>query len=213
MRLGRLVFLVASTLAGAAPVVAQKSTPISVTRGEFSVSPYGGYLISQEFFEGPLNTTLGVNAAPVYGLQGSLPLSPAGSLVGTVGYAAGDLEVGLPILGGIDLGNSSTWLFDLSVELRGSPGMLGLGRIVPLAQLGGGAVHRRLSVYGLDAKSTDFTVSAGVGADLPITSNIAIRLLARDYLGKADFGTLGPLVAKTQDIHAVTLSTGLRIGF
>ncbi len=70
---------------------------IMVTRGEFSVTPLGGYLVSQKFVEGPLNSSLGVVNAPLYGVQASLPLAPSASLVGTLGYASGDLEVGIPI--------------------------------------------------------------------------------------------------------------------
>lgn len=207
MRL-RMLGSVLIGLAAVAPVSAQKSSPISVSRGEFSVAPYGGYLITQKFFDGPLNSSLGVSSAPVYGVQASLPLAPSSSLVGTLGYASGDLEVGVPILGGLDVGTTDTWIFDAAVELRGS-----FGRFMPLAQLGAGAIHRRLSVYGVDAKTTDFTVSGGLGADFPVTSNVALRVLARDYFGKADFGTLGPLEAKTKDIHAIALSAGVRLAF
>ena len=209
----RPVILFGSALlvcAASASAQVPRSTPISVTRGEFSISPYAGYLISESLVEGPLNTALGVTNAPVYGIQASLPLAPSASLVGTFGYASGDLEVGLPVIGGIGVGSSSATVFDAAVELRGS---LGAARFLPLVQLGGGAMHRRVTVAGLTGKTTDFVVSGGVGADLPITHNVAMRFMAKDYYGKADFGSLGSYSAKTRDIHTLAISGGIRIAF
>ena len=190
-----------------------RSSPIIVTRGEFSVAPFGGYLVSQAFVEGPLNSSLGVVSSPVYGVQASLPLAPGASLVGALGYSSGDLEVGVPILGGIGIGSSSTWMFDASVELRLDSWQEQGKRFVPLAQLGGGAFRREVTVAGMSARTTDFVVSGGVGADFPITNNVAVRVMGKDHYGKADFGTIGPLSAKTNDFHTLALTAGLRIAF
>jgi hypothetical protein len=203
-----------AVLVSASGVEAQfrsSQSPIVVTRGEFAVTPYAGYLISQNFIEGPLNTSLGSVNAPLFGVQASLPLAPNASLIGTVGFSSGDLEVGAPIIGGVSVGDSDTWLFDASVELR-APNFGG-GRFVPFAQLGGGALHRRLAVLGVSADATDFMVSGGLGADIPVSSSMGIRLLAKDHYGKADFGDLGTLEARTDDLHTLALSAGLRISF
>ena len=190
-----------------------RSSPIIVTRGEFSVAPFGGYLVSQAFVEGPLNSSLGVVSSPVYGVQASLPLAPGASLVGALGYSSGDLEVGVPILGGIGIGSSSTWMFDASVELRLDSWQEQGKRFVPLAQLGGGAFRREVTVAGMSARTTDFMVSGGIGADFPITNNVAVRVMGKDHYGKADFGTVGPLSAKTNDFHTLAITAGLRIAF
>jgi hypothetical protein len=207
--LGAVVLSAEAVSAQTQPTVSS----IMVTRGEFSVTPLGGYLVSQKFVEGPLNTSLGVVNAPLYGVQASLPLAPGASLVGTMGYASGDLEVGVPILGGVSIGSSNTWLFDASVELRLDSWQERGKRFVPLAQLGGGALRREVSVAGISAHTTDFMVSAGVGADFPITRNLAIRIMGKDHYGKADFGTVGPISAKTDDLHTLALTGGLRIAF
>ena len=189
-----------------------RSTPIIVSRGEFAVSPYVGYMVAQGFVDGPLNTSIGVQKAPMYGVQASFPLAPAASIVGTVGYSSGDLQFGVPILGGVDVGNTNTWVFDASVEMRaGSLG--GTGRLVPVAQLGGGALRREVSVLGVSRSATDFMVSGGIGADVPLSGNIALRMMAKDYYGKADFGSIGPLTAKTKDLHTFGFTTGLRFSF
>lgn len=192
---------------------AQRSSTISIDRGDFAVAPFGGYLISPKYVEGPLGTSLGGAGAPLYGAMASLPLAPGASLVGTVGYAGGDLEVGVPILGGVAIGRNRTWLFDASVELRPDSWEAKGGRFIPVVQLGGGALRREVSVLGATGRSTDFVVSGGIGADLPIASNIGLRVVVKDHYGKADFGSVGSISARTGDLHTIALSGGLRVTF
>ncbi len=52
----------------------------------------------------------------------------------------------------------------------------------------------------MSAHTTDFMVSAGVGADFPITRNLAIRIMGKDHYGKADFGTVGPISVMTSTL-------------
>lgn len=189
---------------------AQRSTDISISRGAFAIAPYAGYLLSQHFFDGPLGTSLNVQSAPVYGLQIGLPLAPNASIVASAGYAVGDLDAGLPIIGGISVGETSTTAYDLSVELRlATPA----SRMVPVFQVGGGALRREVTVAGISAATTDFQVSGGIGADIPLSSNLSMRLMAKDYYGKADFGSVGALNARTGDLHTVALTGGIRFTF
>lgn len=189
---------------------AQAQSPISVNRGNFAITPYAGYLVSQSFFDGPLNTSLSIQSSPLFGAQVSMPLAPSASIVGTVGYGSGDLEAGIPIIGGVSVGQTNTLLLDASVELK----LEQAGRSwAPVFQLGGGAVRREVTIMGVNADATDFQVSGGIGVDMPLGSNIALRLLAKDYYGKADFGSVGSLEAKTNDLHTVALTGGVRIAF
>lgn len=211
MRSTILLTSAAAALVFAGAAEAQRpSSAISVSRGSFAITPYAGYLVTQNFFEGPLNTTLGIQSSPVYGAQLSLPLAPTASIVGTIGYGSGDLEAGIPIVGGISVGQTNTLLLDASVELRlereGA-------RMVPVFQLGGGAVRREVTILGVSADATDFQVSGGIGVDMPLAPNIALRLMAKDHYGKADFGSVGGLQARTNDLHAVALTGGVRIAF
>lgn len=189
---------------------AEAQSPISVNRGNFAVTPYAGYLVSQSFLEGPLNSTLGIQSAPMYGAQVSLPLAPAASIVGTIGYGAGDLEAGVPIVGGVSVGKTNTLLLDASVELRLENSQ---SRVVPVFQLGGGVLRREVTILGVNADATDFQVSGALGFDMPVASNIAVRIMAKDHYGKADFGSVGPLEVKTRDLHTVALTGGVRIAF
>ena len=190
--------------------VVQAQSPISVNRGNFAITPYAGYLVSQSFLEGPLNSTLGIQSAPVYGAQVSLPLAPAASIVGTIGYGAGDLEAGVPIVGGISVGKTNTLLLDASVELRLENSQ---SRVVPVFQLGGGALRREVTILGVTADATDFQVSGALGFDMPLAPNVALRVMAKDHYGKADFGSVGPLEVKTKDLHTLALTGGVRIAF
>jgi len=212
MRAFRFLAGAIAVIAMASPAAAQRGTPITIDRGEFAVTPFGGYLVSQTFLSGPLNTKLSVQASPLYGVQASLPLAPGASLIGTVGYANGDLQAGIPIIGGISFGKSATTLMDASVELRLEK-FSSNGRFIPVFELGGGAIHRSVTVAGITAKSTDFEVSGGIGADKPLARSLDLRLMAKDHWGSANFGSLAGIEAKTDDLHAVALTGGLRIAF
>jgi hypothetical protein len=195
---------------GDAAAQTPRSSAISVNRGLFAIAPYAGYLVSQSFFEGPLNSSLGIQSSPVYGAQFSMPLAPNASIVGTLGYGSGDLEAGIPIVGGISVGKTNTLLMDASVELRVPTTT---GRFIPVFQLGGGAIRREVTILGMTADATDFQVSGAIGADFPLASNIDVRLMAKDHYGKVDFGSIASLEAKTNDLHTVALTGGLRIAF
>jgi hypothetical protein len=130
--------------------------------------------------------------------------------VGTIGYGAGDLEAGIPIVGGISVGKTNTLLLDASVELRLENAQ---SRVVPVFQLGGGVLRREVTILGVTADATDFQVSGAIGFDMPVASNIALRVMAKDHYGKADFGSVGPLEVKSNDLHAVALTGGVRIAF
>jgi hypothetical protein len=210
MRFKLLMASAVTLLAATTSADAQtRSSNITISRGSFTVTPFAGYLLSQRFVDGPLGTSLNVASAPMFGVEASLPLAPSASLLGTVGYASGDLEAGLPIVGGISVGETTTTVFDASVELRLDNG----GRFIPVLQLGGGATRREVTVLGISASTTDFEVSGGIGADFPISSSIGLRLMAKDYYGKANFGSIGSLEVSTDDLHAVAFTGGLRIAF
>ena len=209
----RSIFITATAMAvavGSAQAQRPRESSITVTRGDFAVMPYAGYLVSSSLFDGPINSSLTVQSSPLYGVQASMPLSPSASLLGGIAYSSGDLKAGIPIIGGISFGNMATTVFDASVELRSESFSKSF---MPVVQLGGGAIYRKVSIAGLHASSTDFMVSGGIGADVPLSSNLAMRFMAKDYWAGADFGSIGPITAKNDDVHAIGLSGGLRITF
>jgi hypothetical protein len=80
------------------------------------LTPYAGVVRFGTLAEGPLGSSLRPALAPVGGAQAAVHLTPALSLVGNVAYGRGDLQVGVPVLGGIDIGGTSAWLYDAGLE-------------------------------------------------------------------------------------------------
>jgi hypothetical protein len=209
---GALVALVLTADGAKAQAVARNT--VAISRGSFEVEGFGGFLLSQKFIDGPFGSNIGMVNAPMYGVHAGLPLAPGASLIGTVAYASGNLQAGLPILGGISVGNTAAYIYDASVQLRADswekrPGM----KFIPLAQLGAGAIHRNVTVAGFTASATNFEVSGGLGADIPLTRDLALSVMAKDYYGKANFGSLGSLNAETNYVHSFALTGGLRYAF
>lgn len=206
------IMSVLAGLALAAPAQAQRgSSSIYVKRGETAIVPYAGYMITTSFAKGPLSTSLGSANGAIYGAQLALPLAPNASLVGGIGYSDGDLRVGVPLIGGINVGSAKAYIYEGDLELRGSQGKQGLSMgFTPFLQVGAGAIHRNLSAIGIQATSTDFAINGGVGADFAVSPGFTLRLMAKDYVGKATFNSD---LAQTNTLNNVSLSGGVRISF
>ncbi len=204
--------LAAAVFAVATPAQAQTgSNTIMVKRGELSVTPYAGYMITTNFANGPLGTSLSSANGALYGAQLGLPLAPNASLVGGIAYQSGDLKVGVPVLGGIKAGTSVAWLYEGDLELRGSQMKQGAASgFTPFVQVGAGAIHRKLTALGVSATSTDFAINGGVGADFTVTPGLALRLMAKDYIGKATFDSG---LAQTSTLNNVALMAGVKLSF
>ncbi len=206
-----LVRIAAGSLAAiafAAPLQAQADPLASV---EFA--PYAGYMVSNSLVDGPMGTGIASSGSPLYGIQLGVPLTGNISVIGNLARAQGDIEVGLPIVGGIPIGTSTTWFMDVDVEL-GLP--LGSGRaraLTPFVQLGAGAMRQSLEVTGLSTGATNFALNAGAGIDLGFSPNIGLRLMAKDYIGKFDFQEATSFDLDRGSAHNIALSAGLRIAF
>jgi len=197
---------------GAARAGAQ--APVVDPALKLSVTPYAGYLVAGSFLDGPIGTSLASANSPVYGAQLSVPLGRSIAVIGNLGYASGDLEVGLPLVGGISVGEVKTLMYDAGIELR-SPSPLGAGAsITPFLQGGVGAMRRDVSVSGLSTDGTSLAWNAGLGADLSFGPNFGLRLLAKDYIAKFDFEeALGFDAVEGNTAHNWALTAGLRLAF
>ncbi len=111
--------LVASSLIATAVVA---STARAQTGVGATITPYAGYLITGDWYDGPVGSNLSTTNAPMVGVQGSVPLTRGISLVGNLAYGSGDLRVGLPLIGGFNVGTVKTWLYDAGLELGGLGG-------------------------------------------------------------------------------------------
>lgn len=180
----------------------------------FTFTPYAGYLIFGDFLRGPVGTTLSARNAPVYGAQLGMKITPNVSLVGNVAYSSTDLQVGAPFVGGFDVGSTRTWLYDGGLEFRIPTGPAGSAPLTPFLQVGAGAIHYDISAASvLETSATNFAANVGGGFDYRITPTLALRLMAKDYIGKFDFRDATSMDVEGRTAQHWTLTAGLSIGF
>jgi opacity protein-like surface antigen len=171
------------------------------------IAPYAGYMLFDDFIEGPLGSSVGGGSGPVYGLQLALPLTSHLAVVGHVGYADTELRAGFPLVGGIDFGRHTALLFDGAVQLSGN------GRLGPFLQAGLGGMRQEITVSGLSTDATSLMLSVGGGVDIALSRGLALRLMAKDYAGAFDFQEATFLDIDGGTMHNVALSAGLRLRF
>ncbi|MGH7617764.1 MAG: outer membrane beta-barrel protein [Gemmatimonadaceae bacterium] len=177
------------------------------------VAPYAGYMIFGNYLNGPLGTTLSNAPGMIYGTQVGLSLSPDLSLVGNIGYSSADMKVGIPFLGGVTVGNSSTLLYDAGLEYNLGATSAGSYKFSPFVEAGVGAMKYDISASIIDTHSTNFAANIGLGADFGIGKGLALRVLAKDYIGKFNFQDATGLGITGNTAHNVALTAGLRFDF
>jgi len=202
----RKFLVLGATLATAvaAPLQAQRAST------SFSLTPYAGYMFSGNILDGPLGTQLSNASGTVYGAQLGINLTDNIALIGNVARTSSSLEVGVPFLGGISVGNSSMWLYDAGLQLSLPSGAL---PIAPFVQVGAGAISHDISTGSISAKSTNMAYNAGLGADLSLGRNFGLRLMAKDYIGRFDIKEATQIPVEGKLAHNWALSAGLRLGF
>ena len=177
-----------------------------------SISPYAGYMMFGDIADGPLSTSLSTSSGAVFGAQANLPLGSVLSIIGNVGYSEPDLRFGIPIVGGINFGKAEVWMYDAGFQFA-APAAPGERRITPFVQLGAGGMSYDVKVAGISRKATNLAVNAGLGADVPLASNISLRLFAKDYIGKFDVNEATGVDYEAETSHNIALTAGLKLSF
>lgn len=177
------------------------------------VSPYAGYLISGRALEGPLGTSLSNAAGAIGGAQVALKLAPSIALVGNLAYAAPDVRAGVPFLGDVRVGSSTIWLYDAGLQLSMPERAGGLLPISPFVQAGVGAMRYEVSSGPLTGTASNVAWNVGAGADLTLGRHVAVRLFAKDYIGRFDFKDATGVDVTGETAHHVALGVGLRLDF
>ncbi len=209
----RFVFAFASIalrLAFAGPLSAQAPT----TGSAVHLAPYAGYMLSGNFLNGPLGTSVSSAPGLIYGTQIGLSLSPNVQLIGNIGYTTSDLRVGVPFIGGESVGTTSILIYDAGLEYDFGSSKAGSTPFTPFVQAGVGAMQ-----YNIDAESilttqaTNFAGNIGAGADFSLGSGLALRVMAKDYIGKFNMQDATGLDVDGNTTHNFALTAGLRFDF
>lgn len=207
---GLIGTLALAALSGGASVVAAQA-PNSGT--VLHVSPYVGYMVFGDYLKGPVGTSLTNAPGPIYGTQVGLSLAPNISLVGNVGYTASDIQIGVPILGGVSVGHSSMLIYDADLEYNLGAAKAGSMPFSPFVQGGVGAIHYNIDESIITTKATNFAGNIGAGADVTVSKGVALRLLAKDYIGQFNFKDATGLNISGQTANNFAFSAGLRFDF
>lgn len=176
-----------------------------------SLTPYGGYLVTGSLYDGPLGTSVGTTNSPMIGVNAGIPITRGISLVSTVGYASGDLKVGLPVIGGIDIGDATTWVYDAGLEMGGLAGR-GKG-VAPFVTGGIGGMTTNLRNALVSTSATNLAYTAGVGVEIGISDAVALRAHAKDYIGKFDTRDVIGFQLDNGFSHNWALTAGLKLAF
>lgn len=183
------------------------AAPLEAQGGSFGITPYAGYMRFGNLVDGPLGTTVGGAGGPVYGAEATLGLVPGLALVGNVGYASSDLDVGLPVVGGLSVGKSSALIYDAALRLS-----LPVPAIRPFVQAGAGAMRQEIDLAGVATHGTNFAYNLGAGLELPIGPKLGLQLMAKDYIGKFDAREATSVNLSPETAHNWTVSAGVRLG-
>jgi opacity protein-like surface antigen len=128
-----------------------------------------------------------------------------------VGYSTSDLEIGVPILGGLDVGSSKALMYDGGVELKVP--MAASSVVTPFVQGGIGAIRYEVESGFLNSKATNIAYNFGGGLDVRLNPNFGIRLMAKDYLGKFDFQEATSFDLNSKTTNNVALTLGVNVAF
>lgn len=199
----------AALLASAGALRAQGASSPPV----FQLAPYAGYMVFGDMFDGPLGTTLANANGAVYGAQFAVRLAPGISAVANLARAGGSLEVGLPFLGGYEVGESTVVLYDAGLQLGTSLGDRSRLPIAPFLQAGIGGMRHDVRSGPLRTDATNLALNAGVGADVGLSRAIALRFMAKDYMGRFDTEEATGLGADAEFSHNFALSAGMTLSF
>jgi Outer membrane protein beta-barrel domain len=183
------------------------ATPLEAQSGSFGITPYAGYMRFGNVVDGPLGTSVHGAAGPVYGAEATLGVIPGLALVGNVAYADTDLEVGVPVGGGLSVGKSSALFYDAALRLS-----LPLLPMRPFVQAGAGAMRQEIEVAGVATHGTNFAYNLGAGVAIPIAPRLGLQLMAKDYIGKFDAREATSLNVESKTAHNWSLSAGVRLG-
>ena len=175
------------------------------------LTPFAGYLITGNWYDGPIGTNLSTTNAPMVGGQASIPLTKGLALVGSLAYASGDLRIGLPLLSGVNVGTVKTWLYDAGLELGGLPAKK--TGLAPFVQVGIGGLTNDIKNSLFDVRASNMTYTGGVGLDLGLVERFAFRAQAKNWVSRFDSENAVGFRAEGNLTHNWALTAGIKLTF
>ncbi len=158
-----------------------------------------------------IGTSIETSNSPMVGAQASIPLTKGIALTATVGYANGDLRIGLPLIGGVNVGSVKTWLYDAAVELGGLGGR-GTG-LAPFIAGGIGGMSNDIKSAAFTTRAANIAYTAAIGVDVGLSPGFGVRLQAKDWIGQFDSRDAVGFRANGNTAHNWALTAGARISF
>lgn len=198
----------AAVIVAASPLLAQAQKGTGVGA---HLTPFAGYLITGDWYDGPVGTSIAATNAPTLGVQGGFPLSKGVSLVGNLAYATGDLRIGLPLLGGVNVGSANTWMYDVGLELGGLAGRS--TGIAPFVQGGIGGMTNDIKASVFETRASNVAYTAGVGVDLGISNGLVVRVQAKDWISRFNSEDAVGFRVNGNLAHNVALTAGVTLRF
>ncbi|MBL0939191.1 MAG: outer membrane beta-barrel protein [Gemmatimonadaceae bacterium] len=176
-----------------------------------TLTPYAGYLITGNWYDGPIGTSISTTNSATVGVQGSMPLAKGIALVGNLAYASGDLRIGLPLISGVNVGDAKTWMYDAGIELGGLAGKT--TGLAPFVSGGIGGMTNDIKVSVFETRATSVAYTLGAGVDMGINENFALRLQAKDYISRFNSEDAVGFRAEGNLAHNLALTAGIRFVF
>lgn len=176
-----------------------------------TVTPYAGYLVTGNWYDGPIGTSLATSNSPMVGVQGTVPLTRGIALVGNLAYANGDLRIGLPVIGGVNVGSATTWLYDAGIEVGGLAGKA--TGIAPFVQGGIGGMTSAIENRLLNVRASSVAYTGAVGIDIGLSRGFALRVQGKDWISRFNSEDAIGVNIEGNRTHNWALSAGVRLGF
>ena len=179
----------------------------------FDVTPYLGYMVFGNIAKGPFGTSIYSAPATVFGAQLGMHLAPNISLVANLATTSGDIKAGIPLLGGLSVAHSTMVLYDADLQLDIPVTSISGVSFSPFIQAGAGAIHYDISESIISTKASNFAGNVGLGADVTLTKDFGIRLMAKDYIGKFDVKDATSMDYSGETANNFAFSAGVRVSF
>ena len=211
MRSIRSLIVAASVVAAGALGAQTPESPMGTT---FHITPYAGYMFFGDYLKGPLGTSLTNAPGLMYGTQLNMQLSPNIALVGNLGYTSSDIQIGVPFFGGVSSGLHSTmYMYDAGLEYDFKAMKNGSIPFTPFVTGGVGAMRYNITGDFLSTEATNLAGNVGLGADFVVGRGVALRLMAKDYIGQFNFQDATGLGLTGQTANNFALTAGLKFDF